>query len=120
MNLREAKRLHDGLLASRRILQFVSGRTFDDYLADVYFRSAVERQLEILAEALKAAAAEDENLVESIPELGQIVGMRNRIAHSYDVLDDSIVWMAATEKIPGLLERLEALLDNYHDPSMLE
>ncbi len=120
MNLRMAKRLHDGLVAARYIIEFVSGRRFEEYQVDVYFRSAVERQFEILSEALKVALAEDPALSESIPEISQIVGMRNRIAHSYDVLDDTIVWQAATEQIPGLAHRLESLLDEYRDPAMLE
>lgn len=120
MKLRVAKRLHDALVASQHIDRFVDGRTFNDYLSDIYFRSAVERQFEILSEALKVAVEADTTLFESIPEIAQIVGMRNRIAHSYDELDDSIVWQAAAEKIRPLAARLEVILDEYGDPALLE
>ena len=120
MKLRIAKRLHDALAASRNIEQFVSGRTFDDYERDVYFRSAVERQFEILSEALKVALSNDAEIGETIPESAQIIGMRNRIAHSYDVLDDTMIWLAATDKIPELVARLETLLGDIQDPSSLD
>jgi uncharacterized protein with HEPN domain len=120
MNLKVAKRLHDALIAARYIGQFVEGRTFADYLADVYFRSAVERQFEILSEALNVAFGADPGIAELIPEISQIVGMRNRIAHSYDRIDDAIVWQAAIEKAPALADRLQSLLDAYGDPSALD
>ena len=120
MKLRVAKRLHDGLVAAQHIEQFVSGRTFDDYQSDIYFRSAVERQFEILSESLKKASNRDSSLFKTIPEIAPIITMRNRIAHSYDVLDDAIVWKAATELVPELSVRLQELLSEFHDPSMLE
>lgn len=120
MNMRVAKRLHDPLTAGRTIEQFVSSRALDDYLQDVYFRSAVERQFEILSEALKIAIAESGDLGDALPESSQIIGMRNRIARSYDVLDDTIIWGAATEHVPGLVTRLEELLNDYQDPAALD
>ena len=46
--------------------------------------------------------------------------MRNRIAHSYDVLDETTIWGAATEHVPGLVTRLEELLNDYQDPAALD
>jgi uncharacterized protein with HEPN domain len=80
MEMRVAKRLHDALIAAQRIERYVRGRTYDDYVADDYFRSAVERQFEILSEALKIAAATDTSLLDSIPQAPKVIGMRNRIA----------------------------------------
>jgi uncharacterized protein with HEPN domain len=51
-----------------------------------------------------------------IPELSQIVGLRNRIAHSYDDLDHTTLWETATEDIPTLLPRIEVLLDRFELP----
>jgi uncharacterized protein with HEPN domain len=66
--------------------------------------------IEIAGEALNAAYKEDPDLGESIPSLRQVVDMRNRLIHGYDSVDDSIVWIVATERIPALRERLDALL----------
>lgn len=64
-----------------------------------------------MSEALKIASAADESIPESIPQVSKIIGMRNRIAHSYDVLDDEIIWQAAIRQIPALIAGLEALLE---------
>ena len=73
-------------------------------------RSAVERQFEIVGEALGRAAAMDETLVRLIPEIPQIVGLRNRLIHGYDSVDDQIVWDIVQTKLPGLRRSLELQL----------
>ena len=44
--------LWDARKAARLIAQFVAGRTWQDYESDAMLRSAVERQFEIIGEAL--------------------------------------------------------------------
>lgn len=112
MHERTAKRLHDALTAAHYIRSFVDGRTFQEYLNDAYFRSAVERQFEVLAEALKAAVSRNPELLHTFPEMHAIVGLRNRIAHSYDELDEKTLWDAATVEIPILLPRIAQLLEH--------
>ncbi len=46
------KLLHDMMQSAERITRYVGNRTFDEFLADDYFRSAVERQFEIIGEAM--------------------------------------------------------------------
>jgi uncharacterized protein with HEPN domain len=104
------------MTAAQYIQQFIAGRTFQGFLDDVYFRSAVERQFEVLSESLKAAASREPQLNDLFPELHAIVGLRNRIAHSYDELDEKTIWDAATTEVPTLLPRLEAALDEYGLP----
>jgi len=54
MTLRDRRAfLWDMLQAARSVLAFTSGRTFEEYLGDLMLRSAVERQLEIVGEALR-------------------------------------------------------------------
>lgn len=116
MHERTAKRLHDALSAAQYIQEFIDGRTFQDFPEDVYFRSAVERQFEILSESLNAASSRQPQLNERFPELHAIVGLRNRIAHSYDELDEKTIWDAATSELPTLVPRLEVALDEFGIP----
>ncbi len=116
MHERTAKRLHDAMIAAQHIQQFIAGRTFPEFLNDVYFRSAVERQFEILSESLKAAASREPELDDLFPELHAIVGLRNRIAHSYDELEEKTLWDAATFDIPTLVPRLETALGEFGPP----
>ena len=75
--------LQDALIAAERIMTWTNGKTLADYTADAYFHSAIERQVEILSEALNILYRSDENFRDSIPEVGEIIGMRNVIAHGY-------------------------------------
>jgi uncharacterized protein with HEPN domain len=106
------KRLHDALMACRAISSFTEGLDFSDYEdeANLLVRSGVERQLEIVGEAVRRAEDADPELIERLPELRQIVGLRNRIIHGYDSVDDEIVWDVVQNKIPALTAQLTALL----------
>lgn len=73
-------------------------------------RSAVERQFEIVGEALNQLARLAPDLAEQIPDLPRIVAFRNILIHGYAVVDNAIVWRAVHENLPGLLSVLERLL----------
>lgn len=101
-----AKRLFDAQKACESAIEFCHGKTEKDYEKDLMLRSAVERQLEILGEALKMAMAEDLEFEGKIPEARRIVGIRNRIIHGYDCVDDEIIWDVVTRKLAPLAKIL--------------
>ncbi|MBI5303762.1 MAG: DUF86 domain-containing protein [Chloroflexi bacterium] len=105
------KRLLDALNACRAIQSFVVNRTFAEYEQNLMVRSAVERQFEIIGEALNQAEIEDSELSTLIPELRRIVGMRNRIIHGYDAVDDELLWQTIQTHVPPLAQRLGQLLE---------
>ncbi len=104
------KWLHDVLLACRAIAGFTAGVEFSDYERNLEKRSAVERQLEIIGEALGKAAATDSTLAERLSDLPRMIGMRNRIIHGYDDVDDAIVWDVVTSRVTGLEAAVALLL----------
>jgi uncharacterized protein with HEPN domain len=73
------------------VQQFTQERTFNDYKVDVLLRSGMERQLEITGEALNHLSRADPDLAARIPELANIVGFRNILAHGYVTVDDARV-----------------------------
>jgi uncharacterized protein with HEPN domain len=74
-------------------------------------RSAVERQFEIVGEALNRLTRDDPNVAARIPDdVSRIVGFRNVLAHGYDIVDDDAVWSAITVDLPTLAERASSLL----------
>jgi uncharacterized protein with HEPN domain len=73
-------------------------------------RSAVERQFEIVGEALNRLSGEDAALAAQIPELGRIVAFRNILIHGYAEIDDALVWQVVTDKLPELEGVLAELL----------
>lgn len=105
-----AKRLLDACKAAGRIRDFTVGKEFRDFSQSELLRSAVERQFEIVGEALGRAAVADPALEQAMPELPRIVGPRNRLIHGYDSVDDELVWDIVKTKITPLAEQLERIL----------
>jgi uncharacterized protein with HEPN domain len=77
------KYLWDALRAAELVGQFTSGRLFGDYEADPMLRSAVERQLEIIGEALNQLSKADPQIADKIPDLRRVVALRNILIHGY-------------------------------------
>ena len=111
MRPESAAHLWDAAEAARTVHGFVADRTEAAFMADLMLRSAVERQLEILGEALNRLRNEDPETAARVPDLDRIVGMRNVIAHEYGDIDYAIVWAAVTRRVPTLLPVLQALLE---------
>src|SRR5436190_17649570 len=102
MNVETKRRLLDALEACRAIQQFSTGIDYDVFLRDEMRQAALERKFEILGEALNRAEQSDPELADRLPELRRIIGMRNRIIHGYDAVDEEILWDAVQFKIPLL------------------
>lgn len=104
------QRIHDALQACRAIQSFTHQVSFNDYADSLMLRSAVERQFEILGEALNRASEIDPDIQTLLPDLPRIVGMRNRIIHGYDSVDDEIIWDAIQCHIFPLVRVLPSIL----------
>ena len=102
--------LFDVAQAAQRVQRFLLGRSYADYLADDLLRSGVERQFEIMGEALKQLRRHDAALAGAIREHHRIIGFRNLLIHAYATVDDAIVWNIAQEKLAPLLADVQDLL----------
>ena len=109
MSNRTTKLLFDVLESGRSIRAWCADRTFADYEADRQFRRAVEREFEIIGEALSRLHRADEETAAKISELPRIVGFRNRIIHGYDTIDDATVWGIVVDHLPKLVAEVESL-----------
>ena len=92
--------LHDILDASDAVAAFTEGRTMKQYRTDLMLRSAVERQFEIVGEALSQACALEPGLVDEVADARAIIGLRNHVIHGYADVDDDIVWGAIPRLVP--------------------
>lgn len=70
------------------------------YVKDLRTRRAVERSLAIIGEAMNKLTKLDPEL--KVESARAIVGMRNRLIHSYDNVDDKIVWEVVRTHLPEL------------------
>jgi uncharacterized protein with HEPN domain len=101
--------------AADAIARFSRGRSFDNYLADDMLRSAVERQFEIIGEALSQLAKADAALAARIPDSRRIIGFRHVLIHGYNRIDDAAVWSAIKIDLPPLRTQAAALLAELGD-----
>lgn len=107
----------DVLRAGAEIERFLHGRSLAEYESDRLVSSAVERQFEIIGEALTRALQADPSIEGRLSEARNVIGFRNRLAHGYDTVDDRLVWALAIQKLPALLAVVrdalgEGLLDD--------
>jgi uncharacterized protein with HEPN domain len=110
MRLEARKYLHDVQTAADRVARFCAGRSFENYLSDEMLRSAVERQFEIIGEALSRLAKDDPQVAAAIPDHGKIIGFRNVLIHGYATVDDRIVWGVIENHLAALRTAVEGLL----------
>ena len=110
MRLEAKKLLEDVRYAAELIQQFVAGKRLADYEADPMLRSAVERQFEIVGEALNPLRKTDPDTADRIRHSSRIIAFRNILIHGYDMVDHEIVWDVIETHLPVLRRQVEALL----------
>lgn len=111
MTEKEKKFLSDIKNAINFIEQFTMDCTsYDKYIIDYKTKSAVERQLAIIGEAInRFLKANDNNKLENAIK---IISLRNRIIHTYDNIDDSIIWTIVTRYLQPLKEEVSTLINS--------
>ncbi len=102
--------LYDILNAISEIESFFNDNTkeFVKYQNDLRTKRAVERNIEIIGEALSRILKRDETIV--ISNSRKIVDTRNRISHGYDSVSDDIIWGIIIRHIPILQTEIQTLL----------
>lgn len=110
MQPESAKLLFDAAEAGKAVAQFVMGRTLEEYERDLLFRSAVERQLFILGEAMSQLRQWDQDTFDLIPDAKRIVSFRNLLAHGYGQVDHARVWAIVETDLPSTLNEILNLL----------
>jgi uncharacterized protein with HEPN domain len=81
---------------------------FNNYLSNKMLRRAIEREFEIMGEAMNKIHGLDPNI--KISSKKQIINMRNRVIHGYDKIDDEIVWGTILKHLPILKSEIFNLL----------
>lgn len=102
--------LHDIEQASVLIEQFRHGKTFDDYLSDPLLRSGVERQLEIIGEAVGKLSRADPQAAATLTGRRRIIALRNILIHGYASVDDRVIWNILDHDLPVLQAEIRTLL----------
>lgn len=110
MRLESKKLLEDIRQAAELILEFTENRTLRDYTSNALLRSGVERQFEIIGEALNRLVKVEADAAKRITKYKRITSFRNILTHGYDMVEDPIVWDVITKDLPVLYEQVRVLL----------
>jgi uncharacterized protein with HEPN domain len=104
------KLLEDIRDAAAFILEVASNRSQDEYENDRLARQAVERNFEIIGEALNRISNVDQQVANLLGPVSRIVAFRNILIHAYDNIDHEIVWHVIQDDLPALLNNVETRL----------
>jgi uncharacterized protein with HEPN domain len=111
MNDETRKNLVDILQASQEIQSFTVGLEFQAYQDSPVTQRAVERDFEIIGEALSRIKRTDPAILNTISEHHRIIGFRNILIHGYDMVDEAIVWNAVKNHLPILIQEIQKILN---------
>ncbi len=113
MQPKTPKLLADVRDAAAFIMQITSGKTLEAYRADRLLRQAVERNFEIIGEAVGRLARIDPEIAARIGDHPQIIAFRNVLIHGYDLIDDAHVWRVITSDLPRLEQQVSEILSEH-------
>lgn len=102
------KLLLDISISCEEIQKFSEGLSFDQFIQNRLLQLALEREFEIIGEALaRLERADPETILRRIPEYRKIIGFRNILAHGYDIVDEASLWDFAKNRVPELLDQVQ-------------
>lgn len=105
------KNLYDVNVSINSIFEYLDNKLdFTEYLNNKLLRRAIEREIEIIGEAINRALKQDPDL--QIENARRIVDTRNWVIHGYDKVDDVIIWGIVVNHLPKLQQEIQKYLQD--------
>src|SRR5690606_2790121 len=105
--------LEDIIRSIDEIFEFLpEKRDFTEYQRDLKTKKAVERNIEIIGEAINRMVRYKKSDIQ-INNAQKIIGTRNRIAHEYDSISDEVIWTIIIRELPELKKEIQGLIKKY-------
>ena len=99
--------------ATELITHWTADMTLEDYLRDIYLRSAVERQFIIIGEAMNLLGEVEPSVENRISDCRPIISFRNVLVHEFFQVDDVKVWNIVRDHLPILRAEVAELIQQY-------
>lgn len=114
MDNRYYQALHQIITSIDEIHQFIgTPMVYEKYDSDIFLQKAVERNLEIIGEAVRRLKEMDDKI--AITDARRIIDTRNLIIHGYDEIQNDRIWVIIVKSLPVLRAEVELLLKNESD-----
>ena len=113
MNEKVLKSLFDIKIAINEIESFLPSEklTFSNYQKDLLLKRAIERNLEIIGEAMNRILKDNPDF--PIEGAVRIVGLRNQIIHGYDSISDENIWAIVVNHLPKLRREIDNMTKDF-------
>lgn len=116
LNRRTRNRLRDIFQAAGAVRRFASGKAEEDYLADRMLRSAIEREMTVICEAMRELDRAAPEITARFTGYRDIIRFRTFLVHLYMEIDDEKAWGFVEEDIPTVAAEAEDLLNELGWP----
>lgn len=105
--------LEDIITSIDEIFDFLpEKRDFFEYQKDLKTKKAVERNIEIIGEAINRIVKHKDSYFQ-INKSQKIIGTRNRIAHEYDSISDEVIWTIIIRELPELKKEVLSIMEKH-------
>ncbi len=107
--------LEDVLDCAEYILAVTEGKSLRCYSEDRMLRQSVERNFEIIGEAVRRLEDRDPERAFRISNHPQIISFRNVLIHGYDLIDHAAVWQVIRDDLPVLAREIRELIEEIEE-----
>ena len=111
---RDAAYLWDMLQACEEVESMLEDYDLSAFLDNRMLLRAIERDVELIGEAARRLSQAFRDANPGIP-WRMVIGQRNILAHEYGRIDHELLYRTAIDDIPGLAEKIRALLPPLED-----
>ncbi|MBK9983448.1 MAG: DUF86 domain-containing protein [Saprospiraceae bacterium] len=119
MDERIEKWCYDIKMAISEIDSFLAelkSNSFEEYQSNLLLKRAIEREFEIIGEAIHRIIKQDPSFSTTIPEAKSIIGLRNQIIHAYDNISDENIWSILVNHLPILKQQIDDIIGSSSPP----
>lgn len=100
---------NDALISANKIIKYTKGHDYNTFIADEMLLEAVERNFELIGEAI-GHIPDDVRLRFSEIPYKEVVGLRNILIHNYLGVDHEILWNVIKNRLPEFIVMTEKAL----------
>lgn len=112
--------LHDIAEASARLIDMIAKKDLKDYVEDLLLRSAVERQLIVIGEALYQLRMYFPDVAARIPDARRFITFRHVLVHSYNQVEPDVAWGLMETGLARLRAATDKVLSGFARPARQE
>ncbi|MDQ3695989.1 MAG: DUF86 domain-containing protein [Chloroflexota bacterium] len=94
------------------ILERTGETSLQRYLRDRDLQQIVERNFEIIGEAMRRLTRHDAAIADRITDGREIIAFRNLLIHAYDDIDHARVWQVVQRQLPVLVRELDEIVQS--------